>query len=296
MKNKKYLAIGIVLLVIFLIFILRPSNKLYPTDLITHGHGLAVDVVDSSKLYIATHHGLMVLVNDKDLYRIGKAEDDYMGFSMHPTDPNIFFTSGHPKIGGNLGFQISKDAGFKWKKVSNGLNGPVDFHAMTVSPANPNIIYGWYANNIQRSLDQGKTWQLVKSNLLTVSKGVGVYNLLADPEDESIVYAGTGTGLFVSKDKGSTWSILSDELIDTAIMSIAMNPKYPLEMFVFKPSGLIKSNDGGLTWRDIDESFNGETVFYIAYDKNNTEIIYILTNKNSIYKSINSGVNWNKIR
>ena len=82
-------------------------NNLYPEQSIAHGHGLAIDIADPNKLYIATHHGLLVLMNEKDLYRVGKSKDDYMGFSTHPTEANVVFSSGHPSSGGNIGFQKS---------------------------------------------------------------------------------------------------------------------------------------------------------------------------------------------
>ncbi len=135
------------------------NQNLIPADAITHGHGLSVDVNDPNKLYIATHHGLMVLINDKELYSLSNKKDDYMGFSPHPNDSKILYSSGHPESGGNLGFQKSQDGGFTWEKVSDGLEGPVDFHAMTVSPVNPNLIFGWYHGNLQRSINQGKTWK-----------------------------------------------------------------------------------------------------------------------------------------
>lgn len=298
MKNKKYIFIALLLVIVISIFLFKPSgNKLYPAESITHGHGLAVDVADPSRLYIATHHGLMLLINDKELFRIGRSEDDYMGFSINPTNPKIVYTSGHPYNGGNLGFRKSEDAGFSWEKVSNGINGPVDFHAMAVSSANPNIIYGWYANSLQRSLDQGNTWELIPTNLLELSKGAGVYSLVADPKDENLVYADTGVGLFISKDKGLSWFILSQELADVAIISFAINPQDPSKMLSFTPKfSLAKSIDAGLTWERVNEDFERDIVYYIAYDRNNPNSVYIFTKKNSIYKSLDSGDTWNKVR
>src|SRR3989338_507722 len=133
--------ITIILGIIFLIIIAnactqnnQDSNKLYPVKGFAHGHGLAADVSDPNKLYIATHHGLFVLVNEKELYQIGKSQDDFMGFSVHPIQSNTVYTSGHPTTGGNLGFQKSEDGGFTWRKISDGFDGAVDFHAMSVSP------------------------------------------------------------------------------------------------------------------------------------------------------------------
>lgn len=266
-------------------------SDLYPETFISHGHGLAVDVKDSNKLYIATHYGLLALMNENDLYRIGKSKDDFMGFSPHPTDPNIFFTSGHPSSGGNLGFQKSEDGGVTWKKVSNGVNGPVDFHAMTVSPINPNLIYGWYQGNLQRSEDRGKTWEIINRDLQA-------RYLAADSQDENTAYAATPRGVMVSKDTGITWASLSPELEEGAASIIVVHPKDAKIFLVFSEAlgGFGKSADGGKTWKKVNELFGGEAVYHLAFDKNQSEIVYALTDKNSLYKSVDNGTMWNKIR
>ena len=102
----------------------------------THIHGLAVDRQDPEKLLIATHHGLFRSGPD------GKAElispvQDFMGFTPDPSDPKTLYASGHPAGGGNLGFIASTDNGVTWEQVAPGADGPVDFHQMTVSPADP---------------------------------------------------------------------------------------------------------------------------------------------------------------
>src|SRR3989344_4881455 len=269
------------------------QNQLYPEQAISHGHGLSVDVKDSSKVYIATHYGLLVLQNEKDLYRIGKSRDDYMGFSPHPTDSNIFFSSGHPSRGGNIGFQRSDDGGFTWKKVANGVNGPVDFHAMAVSPVNPNLVFGWYQGNVQRSTDQGKTWEIVNREVLAVY-------LAADSGDENVVYAAMprGEGVLVSRDKGVNWSSLSKDLEGGMVSVIAVHPNSAKILLTFseKLGGLGKSSDGGQTWKKVNSTFNGETILHIAFDSNKPEIVYGLTEKNSLYKSVDTGETWNKIR
>lgn len=287
----------IVLLAIFaIIFLSRffgndssdaAANQLYPVRAITHAHGLGVDVADSSKLYIATHHGLLVLLNEKNLYTVGKSQDDYMGFSPHPTNPQVFFSSGHPSRGGNIGFQKSQDGGFNWKIVSLGIEGPVDFHAMAVSSANPEIIYGWYQGNLQRSDNGGKSWSIANSELQHIVA------MTTDPKDENVVYAATVQGLMVSRNKGKDWSQLSDDLTGTQVSGIAVNPKEPEKMLSFSSRlELAKSNDAGKTWEKINEKFNDETPLYIAYDKQNPAVVYTITEKQKIYKSTDGGDTW----
>lgn len=269
------------------------SSNLYPEQAISHGHGLAVDVTDPSKVYIATHYGLLILQNEKDLYRVGRSKDDYMGFSPHPTEANVFFSSGHPSTGGNIGFQKSENGGVTWQKVSNGANGPVDFHAMAVSSINPNLVYGWFQGNLQRSTDQGKTWEIVNRDLLPVY-------LAADTQDENIVYAATpqGQGVMVSRDKGATWTSLSKELEGGAISVIAIHPQNSKILLIFseKLGGLGKSIDGGKTWQKITEGFNGETILHIAFSRSTPDSVYALTHENKLFKSTDAGNMWIQIR
>jgi hypothetical protein len=270
-----------------------PVNNLYPEQSITHGHGLAVDIKDPNKIYIATHHGLLMLVNEEHLYRVGRSRDDYMGFSTHPTETGVFFSSGHPSVGGNIGFQKSEDGGVTWKKISNGANGPVDFHAMAISPVNPNIIYGWFQGNLQRTIDNGATWEIINRDLFPVY-------LAADIEDENIVYAATpkGQGVMMSRDKGATWASVSPALMGGAVSVVAVHPKNSKILLTFseKLGGLGKSMDSGVTWQKVNERFNGEVVLHIAFNKSAPNIIYALTHENILYKSADTGDSWYKIK
>ena len=269
------------------------SSTLTPAQSITHGHGLAVDVLDPNKLYIATHHGLLVLIQDKDLYQVGTSGDDFMGFSAHPTDANMFFSSGHPRTGGNIGFQKSEDGGFTWVKVSDGENGPVDFHSMAISPVNPSLMFGWFEESLQRSTDQGANWQIVSSEISPI-------NIVADSQDENVVYASSSQeqGVMVSRDKGVSWSSLSAELSGGAVSVIAVHLKDSNILFAFseKLGGLGKSIDAGKTWTKINESFNQELILHIALSKIDPNIVYALTAENKVYKSTDTGETWMLIR
>src|SRR3546814_9389478 len=77
----------------------------------THFHGIAVDPHDPDRLYLATHHGFYVVGPDGVAQRVSETEDDFMGFTPHPADPEVLYASGHPAGGGNLGFIVSGDGG-----------------------------------------------------------------------------------------------------------------------------------------------------------------------------------------
>jgi len=268
-------------------------SDLHQVEEITHAHGLAVDIVDPTKVYIATHHGLLQLKNEKELFRVGESMNDYMGFSPHPTEASTFFSSGHPSHGGNMGFLKTIDGGVTWSKVSDGLNGPVDFHAMAVSAVNPNLVYGWHQGSLQRSLDQGKTWTIVNSEVLPVQ-------LTTDTKDESTVYAATprGSGVMVSRDMGVTWSSLSPAIEGGVVLAIAVHHEDPKIIFIFseKLGGLGKSLDGGETWNKVFGGIENEVVTQIAISKSEPNTVYVLSKENKLFKSMSAGDSWVLVR
>lgn len=295
-RKSLYLWIGlaVIIMTFFGIVIIKKSNTepqyLTPISSFQDAHGMAVDVEDPSKLYIATHHGLLMTKDDKNLYRVGSGRDDYMGFSTHPTDPSTFFTSGHPTTGGNIGFQKSTDGGRTWQHVSDGINGPVDFHSMAVSQVNPEVVYGTYQGEIQKSLNGGKDWQVIDDS------PANIISLTTDTQEADTVYASTTAGMYVSRDQGTTWSTLKG--IDGAVMAVAIHPSDNQELLAYvQNQGLQKSIDGGASWTSAGLELADTTpIMYIAFAKTQPSIRYVLLQDLSIYKTTDSGQTWQKMR
>ncbi|OIO55177.1 hypothetical protein AUJ46_01875 [Candidatus Peregrinibacteria bacterium CG1_02_54_53] len=188
-----------------------------------HVHALAFDRMNADRLYLATHEGLLVLTPEGHLSQVSTEQHDFMGFSIHPFDPQRMFGSGHPESGGNLGFIQSSDGGRSWQKIADvTTDGPVDFHAMTVSQTNPNLLFGWEDRHIYRSEDGGVSWSIASRS------PVNVLSLATDSEDDRILYIGTNAGLLKSADRGETWEHVN--LVD--------------EVPIF---GLFSNRDGTLT-------------------------------------------------
>jgi YVTN family beta-propeller protein len=267
----------------------EPSVSLTPVDSISHPHGLAVDIKDSNKVYVATHEGLLLLQNEQDLYRIGESTNDLMGFTIDALDSKTFYSSGHPSYGGNIGFQKTVDGGKTWEKISDGINGPVDFHTMTVSPVDSNIVYGLFSGQIQKSTDGGKSWTLLNN------QPEKIIALVADVADVKRAYATTQQGIWMSTDGGENWSVLSDQLKSSIVISMVQNPKDGTQMLSFSDTlGLASSSDGGKTWTSIMGTPNA-VLYFIAFSASNPQMVYAIDENNQVYKSEDSGLTWEKI-
>lgn len=255
---------------------------------LSDAHGLAVDIEDPQKLYIANHHGLYALENDKKLYRLGDLEDDLMSFTVDPVDPDTFYSSGHPKTGGNVGFQKTTDGGVTWQAVSEGLDGPVDFHTLTIDQTNPQVVYGYYKGRMQKSTDGGSSWSYVDNtpaNIIQLSSGVV----------PNSIYAATTDGLFNSIDQGDTWQAITS--LSGTVASIANNPSNSDELMAYSlGGGLQKSTDGGESWSDVTSPAGSDQVLFIAYAKSDSSNVYILTRSLDIFASNDSGATWETYR
>ena len=278
-------AVGVLALAIAALGLTLPSEA---TEIVTvselprhtHIHGLAVDRQDPSKLLIATHHGLFRAGPDGKAERISEIQD-FMGFRPHPADPKTLYASGHPRQGGNLGFIASTDQGQTWTQVSPGVNGPVDFHQMTVSPADPKTVYGAYGG-LQVSRDAGRTWNLVAP---TPQKLIA---LAASSKSADTLYSASETGLFVSKDAGKTWKPL---LQGAPVSLVEVTPDGTLYAFVIG-RGLVRSAEDPVNFTDLGADFGGGFLLHLAVDPTDPNRLFAATGKGRLLVSTDQGRSW----
>jgi photosystem II stability/assembly factor-like uncharacterized protein len=257
----------------------------------THVHGFAVDAGDSSRLYLATHHGFYVVSTDGQARPVSANRDDFMGFAPHPTDPSVLYASGHPAAGGNLGVLASTNGGSSWTKISNGAGGPVDFHQMDVSRANPAVIYG-VSRDLQRSTDSGRTWSRVGP------APDGLIDLAASGRDADTVYAGTRTGLLKSTDGGRSWRPAHPSRQPVTMVRVTRGGR--VYAFVIGV-GLVRAGEEDLGWQVVGNDFGGNYVLHLAADPRNGETLFLVTlnpqsQAQALLASRDGGRSWTQLR
>ncbi|MDR4531955.1 F510_1955 family glycosylhydrolase [Glutamicibacter sp. PS] len=240
----------------------------------THIHGISVRP-DQSQVLLATHHGIFD-VTDGQVTKLGPT-NDYMGFTASGTE-GTFYASGHPGEGSDLpnpmGLLRSDDSGRTWTTLSR--EGQSDFHALTLSqggligfdgqlllstdgkswdksqtqfaPAvlaghpEGKVVLGTTEAGIQRSEDNGKTWQPVESG------PVVQYVSFATPNDAAGI-APDGR-VYISADAGLTWKesgLVSEPMQQ---MNYASNAKGENVLWVATARALISSTDNGASFSD----------------------------------------------
>ncbi len=205
-----------------------------------------------------------------------------MGFTPHPSDADVMYASGHPPQGGNMGVLVSRDVGRTWEQMAAGAGGPVDFHAMDVSRADPNVIYGLYGQ-VQASRDGGTTWTVAGA------PPADVFDLAASAVDPDTVYAATMTGLMVSRDGGQTWEPTGSQGQPASMVQAA--PDGTVYSFVVG-SGLMKSPGAALDWRPVSTGLGERVLLHLAVDPTDPKRMFAVTDESQILASTDGGTTW----
>jgi hypothetical protein len=249
----------------------------------THIHGLAVDRANVGHLLIATHHGVFRAAPDGTAERISPVAD-FMGFTPHPVDTEVFYGSGHPPEGGNLGFVVSSDGGATWQQRAPGVNGPVDFHQMTVSLVDPDVIYGAHGS-LQRSEDGGHTWSVVGS------LPADLISLAASGQDMDTLHAGTRDGLKISQDGGRSWQAL---LTGVAVSVVAVTGEG--DLFAFVPGhGLVRADEGTADFVTLAQGWGDHVLLHLAFDTDEPRRIFAASQHGAVFASEDGGLTWSEL-
>jgi len=252
----------------------------------SHFHGIAVDPNNGSRLWLATHHGFFMVTPDAMATRLSHDQNDYMGFTPHPTDPSVLYASGHPQGGGNMGFITSHDGGRTWRQLAPGVGGPVDFHQMDVSRADPETIYGAYHGWLQFSQDGGKTWQPGPS------QPAGLLDLTASAKDAKRLYAATKQGLMDSVDAGESWRPAHvNRSPATMVQTVGDGTVYAFVVGL----GLLRTVEPALNWELVSNGFGDRYVLHLAVDPRDGRNVYAITHKGEVLSSKDGGVTWSEL-
>lgn len=257
-----------------------------------HIHGLGVDPVDRNILYIATHGDFYQSVSGNPPVKVDEQRADYMAFNAPYSQGTPLYASGHPATGGNTGLIKSTDGGKTWQQVATILEPPVDFHAMSVSKSDSNVIIGYDSagRGLFKTIDAGKTWE-------TLPVPDYITALAINPNDASVVFAGfagTQKGIAKSADGGTSWTLL-DGYNGLTVFTLYFDEDGVLYTYT-SDTGLARSVDMGQTWDEINKP--DLTIMSIAADSQNN-VIYVAGYSpdgfQEVHSSSDGGNNWDLI-
>ena len=171
-------------------------------------------------------------------------------------DALVVTASGDLLVGNERGIYKSTDDGENWRKVDQG--------SLALFVTKKGIVFSGSANfisscgMIRKSTDNGETWTVAADSVFTSASGFTGFaetpsGVLLASTSHSM--SGYSEGIFRSTDGGKTWVYSNTGLTDKNIQSIAANRDGFVEWVYVATEldGFFKSEDGGLSWKHIDE-------------------------------------------
>lgn len=276
------------------------------TERVLQLRGLAFDLNEPSRLYIATQHGLVTLDDDQNFRHVGEERMDMPAFTaVSSADGEFLLLAGGP-VGASvdlpekapapseLGLRISRDKGTSWQVI--GAEGGSRFQLLTASQTDPAVIYGWSVDTLFRSDNGGADWSIVPTAGLEDTEH-RVFALEVHPDDAERLLAATYTGIAESRDGGQTWNHLVQGSIG---MTVTFDPSDSQRIIASVASGqrgyLVESKDGGQTWTPVGgDVFGYDPVAYLAIHPSDPLVIYAGSFQSNLYRSFDGGWTWTQL-
>lgn len=121
---------------------------------------------------------------------------------------------------------------------------------------------------------------------------VNVYAFDIAPSNANILYAVSETGgFFKSTDKGKQWTMLEPGVYSSSD-AVAIHPTNPNIVYVGIAGGMLRTGDGGATWKSIWK-VQDLWCYDIEVSRENNNTIFAATNQ-GFYRSTDAGANWTR--
>ena len=149
----------------------------------------------------------------------------------------------------------------RWQSLSNGLPDNVEARALVAHPSEPDVIYVGTQDGPYRSTDGGERWERLDFPV----RNAVVWSIAFHPTQRGVMYVGLApVGVYRSENGGDSWKKLEGAKspehcfmgpnFPTRTTRIAIDPGRPDDVYAaLEVSGVIRSTDGGETWKDLSE-------------------------------------------
>lgn len=162
------------------------------------------------------------------------------------------------------------DGGTTWRSIKQGLIVDSDVFSMIVDPSRPSVMYLSACSGIYRSDDFGDDFRKVQG-IPSSARRTRVITM--DPSDRNIVYAGTTEGLYKTRDGGKNWTRTTGPQV--IVNDVYIDPRDPQHVLLATDrSGVLASEDGGLTFESSNTGFSQRQVAALLVDAKNPGTLY----------------------
>ncbi len=183
------------------------------------------------------------------------------------------------------GLYATTTGGESWSPSVRGLES-LSVFALQPDSADSRIVYLGATNGLYRSADGGDSWQEIADEL----PNAPVYALAMG--NGGRLYVGTDDhGLYVSTDGGRTVALASQELIETTILSLAIDESAHTIVAGTSGEGLYVSHNEGGTWNQVPE-LDGSFISHVALDPGSTS--GFACSRDGLWQTQDNGHSWTR--
>jgi photosystem II stability/assembly factor-like uncharacterized protein len=179
--------------------------------------------------------------------------------ALWPQNPDVI------AAGTSSGVYLSKDSGITWAHISS-ENDPElkPVVSLAFHPTDSNTLFAGTTHLPWRTTNGGASWQSIHSGMLDDSD---VFSIQVDPLKPSRIFASACSGVYGSTNGAELWAKLDTPKGAFRTYFVATypkdkDPKHDEVVFAGTTEGLMRSGDGGRSWRKVD----GEAIKSIAFD------------------------------
>lgn len=199
--------------------------------------------------------GNVVVGTASGLFRKAATDDDWVAMLPKHVRPMVNAVSAVGPdddgllVGTDSGLFLSDDSGDSWEEILR--NDRANVTSILVSKSDHNMILvgaelkGWGISAVYRSSDRGKTWQRVMTNISKIVSGI-----VSLPGDKDILYLATNDHNFHDVSLGS---------------------------------GVFRSNDGGRTWKSVNNGLPVHRAWGISVSENYPWRVFLSANGSGAY-------------
>jgi photosystem II stability/assembly factor-like uncharacterized protein len=258
-----------------------------------------------------------------------------------PADPNRLYASQNTGWFGQQ-IQRSNDGGKTWEPVGNKFvyDGPTGTHQwydgtphpwefkrvwhLEPSLHNPDVVYAGVEDAaFFKTVDGGQTWNELPALRThpTASKwapgagGLCLHTVVIDPKKPARIFVAiSAAGAFRTEDEGKTWRPINQGLrsegipdptaeVGHCVHRIALHRSRPDVLFMQKHWDVMRSDDGGDSWREVSGNLPTDFGFVIDVHAHDPDTIYVVPIKSDsehyppdgrlrVFRSRSGGQEW----
>lgn len=252
----------------------------------------AIDPQDSDIIYVGTtENGLLFSLNGGQSYELsrGLSLGKIRAISVDSKDGCTVYATRANQI------HKTTTCGREWREVYAHAKATVTISAIITDWFNPKILYaGTSEGDLLRSDDGAAHWRVLRR-----VEGAAINSLVLDPRDSRVLYVATqGAGVLKSVDGGANWMEYNRQQFQeyTSARSphgVFVDPQVIDRVYHISKYGILRSDDGGLSWKPLTLPTAPSTVdirTFAINPRNSKMLVY--ASDTALVMSEDGGTSW----